>query len=263
MTPFFFGTAKRRLYGALDPGQSRSGKAQAAVICYPWGSEYLYAHRTLRHLARLLAVRGCHILRFDYHGTGDSAGDDPEVRLSGWRQDISTAMDELKETCGARSVHLIGLRLGAALAAEVATFSRDDVAGLVLWDPAVSGPEHLDGLEAEWRKMTLEHRPHLGEDSERTRNKRFGLPISDELAIEIDAIDLIKIATKMPARTLCISTERLNSHDAFRGALDRHPNGSIGLEEISDVRPWIEPDIASAGALPLGALNRIVTWLVP
>ncbi len=263
MIPLYFGGAKRKLFGALDPAHGKHGKPQAAVICYPWGSEYLYAHRALRHLARLLAARGCHVLRFDYYGTGDSAGEDFEGGLAGWREDIATAIDELKESSGARSVSLIGLRLGAALAAEVAAAGSENVSALVLWDPAVSGTEHLERLDAEWRKMAQTHRTNLGDDGEDRRGGRYGLPMPDELAVEMRAFDLSKIAKKIPAKTLCLSTERLASHDSLRSEFAGHPDGPISLEEISDVQPWVEPNLENVGALPLVAIRRIVTWLVP
>jgi predicted alpha/beta hydrolase len=104
MTPLYFGTGQRRLFGVLDPAQARSSQAQAAVICYPWGPEYIFAHRALRHLSRQLAVRGFNVLRFDYYGSGDSAGDESEVRLSGWREDIVAAIEELKDISGTKAV---------------------------------------------------------------------------------------------------------------------------------------------------------------
>lgn len=260
MTPLYFGRTGRRLFGVLDLGQSKSPDPDAAVICYPWGHEYQYAHRALRHLAQLLAARGVHVLRFDYYGTGDSAGDDSEAQLSGWRQDIIAAIEELKETCGATRVSLVGLRLGATLAAEVAA-GREDISALAMWDPAISGPEHLQHLEEEWRNLALVHGRKLGNDVEDRRGGRYGLPVSDDLAHEIDAIDLVEITARLPARTLCLSTYQLPSHDKFKVALGRHAGGPIELEELSDIQPWVEPDVASFGALPILAVGRIVAWL--
>ena len=45
------------------------------VIVPPVGYEYWSSHRTLRTLAERLAGQGCCALRFDFDGTGDSAGD--------------------------------------------------------------------------------------------------------------------------------------------------------------------------------------------
>ena len=263
MTPFYFGTGQRRLFGVLDPAQAQSSQSQAAIICYPWGPEYIFAHRALRYLARQLAARGYNVLRFDYYGTGDSAGEEAEVRLSGWREDIATAIEELKDICNAKAVVLIGLRLGGSLAAQIAAHCRKDVNALVLWDPAVSGPEHLEGLEREWTEMAQRHCRYLGDKAERRRGARYGLPISDELSSDISAIDLTGIADKMPARTLCLSTEPLPSHTAWQAALRTHPDGQIELENVPDLHPWVEADLETVGKLPLAAIGRITAWLAP
>ena len=263
MTPLYFGTGQRRLFGVLDPAETRSSQAQAAVICYPWGHEYIFAHRALRYLSRQLAARGFSVLRFDYYGSGDSAGDESETRLSGSRKDIVSAIQELKEICDAKAVVLIGLRLGASLAAQIAAECRKDVAALVLWDPAVSGPEHLKLLEIEWTEMAQRHSTYLGNESERRRGARYGLPITDELAMDVSAIDLISIVDKLPPRTLCLCTEALPSHNAWRAALVARPNGPLALENFSDIHPWLEGNLETVGRLPLAAIGRITTWLAP
>jgi uncharacterized protein len=263
MTPLYFGTGQRRLFGMLDPAQMRSSQAQAAVICYPWGPEYIFSHRALRYLSRQLAARGFNVLRFDYYGSGDSAGDDSEMRLSGSRDDIVAAIEELKDFCDAKSVALIGLRLGASLAAQIAASRRKDVAALVLWDPAVSGPEHLEVLEMEWTEMAQRHSTYLGPERERRRGARYGLPISDQLAVDVAAIDLISIADELPSRTLCLSTDSLPSHSAWRAALAARPDGPIALENVPDIHPWVEADLETIGRLPLAAIGRITTWLAP
>ena len=71
-------------------------------------------------LLEQLAAQGWHVLRFDYFGTGDSAGEFDEADLTGWEADIEQALDELLDMAGARKVALVGLRLGATLAARVA-----------------------------------------------------------------------------------------------------------------------------------------------
>ena len=56
------------------------------MLCYPWGSEYIYAHRSLRLLAQRRAAAGIHTLRFDYFGTGDSDGDIPPEGMAELRR---------------------------------------------------------------------------------------------------------------------------------------------------------------------------------
>ena len=118
MNPFFFGTAERRLFGIYEPAAVGTAGKRAAILCYPWGAEYLHAHRTLRQLALKLSSAGFHTLRFDFYGTGDSGGEPTDVDLAGWEADLETAIEELTEITGLSKVTLIGLRLGAVVAAE-------------------------------------------------------------------------------------------------------------------------------------------------
>ena len=48
------------------------------VVCPPLGPEYFNSYRSLRHLADRLAENGVSALRFDYDGTGNSAGQDED-----------------------------------------------------------------------------------------------------------------------------------------------------------------------------------------
>ncbi|MFB2351088.1 hypothetical protein, partial [Priestia megaterium] len=77
-----------------------------------------------------------------------AAGEAEEADLAGWRDDIEMAIEELKGMSGAPRVSLVGMRLGASLAAEVAA-QRMDVDRLALWDPIVSGRDYLRELEAD------------------------------------------------------------------------------------------------------------------
>ena len=148
MTPLFFGDRTRRLFGVYSPGHAVGARARGAVLCAPWGPEYLRAHRSLAQLGKWLNEAGVHVLRFDWHGTGDSAGDMAEARLDGWVDDLHSAIDELKDTAGLQRVSLVGLRLGATLALRAAATRRRDIDGLVLWDPVMNGREHLAELRA-------------------------------------------------------------------------------------------------------------------
>jgi alpha/beta superfamily hydrolase len=81
--PLYFGSEVRARSGWLHRGVGPS--SSGVVICNPFGFEVICAHRTLRHLADSLAGAGLPTLRFDYDGTGDSAGDDRDPkRLEAW-----------------------------------------------------------------------------------------------------------------------------------------------------------------------------------
>ena len=138
MNPFYFGTSERPLFGVYHPARSQQARDAGVVLCHPFGWEYMRTHRAFRQLAGRLTDVGFPVLRFDYSGTGDSAGDGREASLGQWLDDLSAAIDEIEDTAGVRRVSLIGLRLGAALAARAAT-TRPDLDRLILWNPVVTG----------------------------------------------------------------------------------------------------------------------------
>ena len=90
-TPFYLSSRRGPLFAWLHPGPSGAG--HAVVFCPPAGHEQVHAHRAWRHLAEAVAGAGLPVLRFDYHGTGDSAGTDEDPdRLAAWRQDVRDAI---------------------------------------------------------------------------------------------------------------------------------------------------------------------------
>lgn len=147
MNPLYFGTSDRPLFGVYHPPRTRGGIAHGIVLCYPIGQEYMRAHRAFRQLAILLSKAGFPVLRFDYFGTGDSGGASEAGTLADWIADIGTAIDELKDNAAVQHVSLVGLRLGACLAAQV-QLQRSDVTRAVLWDPISHGPDYLAELLA-------------------------------------------------------------------------------------------------------------------
>src|SRR5437660_8787394 len=126
-------------------------------MCQPIGHEYLRAHRAFRNLAASLAENGFHVLRFDYLGCGDSSAGGDRTTVQQCLTDLSAAIDELKDMSGATKVTLVGLRVGAALAALTAA-RRRDVERVVLWDPVVDGAAYvaaLKVLQAGWLEDRL------------------------------------------------------------------------------------------------------------
>jgi pimeloyl-ACP methyl ester carboxylesterase len=154
VNPLYLGTQERRLFALYEPAAVKERRTRAAVLCYPWGAEYTYAHRTMRQLAVKLSTRGFHTLRFDYFGTGDSGGEDSEASPAAAEVDVESAIEGLKDIVGVAQVALIGLRLGATLAARAAMRRKENVEALVLWDPIVL-PEEAAGMMRNLPARTL------------------------------------------------------------------------------------------------------------
>jgi pimeloyl-ACP methyl ester carboxylesterase len=102
----------------------------------------------MHDLACSIAGAGLPVLRFDYHGTADSAGngEDPD-RVTIWIANIGAAINLLRRETGVSEVALVGLRLGALLAACAAA-SRRDVSGPALLAAPNSGKTYVRELQA-------------------------------------------------------------------------------------------------------------------
>jgi len=131
--PIYFGPQEARCFGWYHAASG--GGPLGLVICPPLFHEMIAAHRSLQHLAERASASGIPSIRFDYHGTGDSAGSDLDPhRLAAWVGSVQAACDALRRRSGVPQLVLVGVRLGALLA-ELAARARYDVAGLALWAP--------------------------------------------------------------------------------------------------------------------------------
>lgn len=140
----YFGSADKQLLGIYSPPTGEVDRGAAVLICHPAPQEYMWSYWALRHLATRLAAAGFHALRFDYYGTGDSAGASTDGDLDEWRRDVALALEELRDVSGIRRPSVVGFRLGATLAAQAPARVRD----LVLWEPVVTGSGYLRELRA-------------------------------------------------------------------------------------------------------------------
>ena len=145
--PLYIGDGADAAFGWLHTDEAAPARDCVAVLCAPVGHEYTRAHRTLRHLADRLAGRGIPALRFDYHGIGDSPGTDLDPdRVGRWLADVRAAIARARELTGRPRVCLVGVRLGATLAAMSTWDAPADL--LVLWSPVIKGRAYIRELQA-------------------------------------------------------------------------------------------------------------------
>jgi pimeloyl-ACP methyl ester carboxylesterase len=185
MQPFYFGTSQKQLFGVYHAAEAGSSKRPGVVMCYPMGHEYLRAHRAFRNLAATLAAQGFHVLRFDYYGTGDSAGDGAEATVEQCLSDTAAAVDELKDIAGSSSVSLLGLRLGGAIATMAAT-GRRDIDQVLLWDPVLDGSAYVAetfALQRQWLEDRLGSRATIDEEPQ-----LVGFPLTSGIRSGLEAI---------------------------------------------------------------------------
>ncbi len=205
MNPTFFGPSEKQLYGVYHPPRA-APRDVGILLCYPAPQEYMRTHWAMRRLATMLAQRGFHVLRFDYSCTGDSAGDSHEAALAQWRLDIGLATAELKDMSGVNHVSVVGLRLGATLAAQ-ATAEGVTVRDLVLWEPVVKGDAYLEGLVA----VGVRKFARLLYHARAQADELVGFPFPESLARDTRALDLLAAQPKAK-RTILVTTEERPEH---------------------------------------------------
>jgi pimeloyl-ACP methyl ester carboxylesterase len=210
----------------------------------------------MRRLASRLSLAGYHTLRFDFFGTGDSSGNMTEADLSGWEADVESAIEGLKEIVGAAHVTLVGMRLGATIAAKVAARLAGEVEALVLWDPIVSGDEYLRSLQV----IAPDAAARPLETSEPVAEIQ-GFPLTRRMMRDIQSIDLRSDLAAVPRRSLVLVTERLDSHDQLVSEdLPATRAKRFAIEFVDAPCPWLEA-VSMTGTVPVAIIQRIAEWL--
>ena len=136
--PFFLQRGSRQLFCLHH---APAGASRGAVVHVPAFAEEMNKSRRMASLqARALAAQGWHVLQLDFLGTGDSEGDFGDATWADWMDDVAEARRWLAAAAG-HEPWLWGLRLGALLAS--ASVQARAAPGLLLWQPVLSGKQHL------------------------------------------------------------------------------------------------------------------------
>jgi pimeloyl-ACP methyl ester carboxylesterase len=255
VNPLYFGAADRALYGVYLPPKAKQARRSGVVLCYPMGQEYMRAHRAFRQLAMLLQRAGFHVLRFDYSGTGDSAGESDSGTMAQWAADIGTAIDELKDTAEVTRVSLVGLRLGAALAA-LAAAPRDDIDCVVLWDPIVRGDQYLREL----RTSRVGDHSGVAEGGGGVLSI-MGFPIPPALRGELERFSLLAVGAPAGSQRHVIVSRDLPEY-AEAGAHQPPGIGRVSYEALLSEGSWNEVDQYGGALIPQRLIQGIVAYLV-
>ena len=198
MTPIHFGHSARQLFGLFEAPPANVARGESILFCSPFGQEAIRSHRLFKVLADRLCRDGFHVMRFDYFGTGDSAGDGDEVCISGLVDDLSTADNEIVQRSGCTRRSWIGLRLGATIAALASTKVSVSPQRLILWEPVIDGASYLTEL-AHAHTLALEDaygsrcvydlalRDNFVRES---GQEALGFPLTDSFRAELNSLKL-------------------------------------------------------------------------
>lgn len=248
-SPIWFGPEKRRLFGWIHlPERAVAG----FVLCPPIGIEGSAGYRGLTTLAERLEAAGNVVVRFDYTGTGDSAGNTEDVTsVENWVTDIEIAIELVRST-GVSYIGLIGLRVGALLAAHVAP--KASVDALVLWDPCFTGQRFLREQEILGSVVSS-----MAEVNSVSTNDLVDIPsihLSRNLAETLAALDLGSETGRLPNEVLVLTRP------------DRPVNAAMRVRLSAVNTKWAEaPDQyiffeSPTPVMPNSTIDRIAEWCV-
>ena len=225
----------------------------AVAICPPLGHEYVSSYRSLRHLADRLASAGVPALRFDYHGVGNSAGfeRDPD-RLAVWQDNVRDALAALRSLSGCNRLGLIGLRMGATVAALLS--AQSELSCAVLWAPCIRGRTYVREMKA--MHMAGDYRTSSA-PSATGEVEAGGFLLTEQTISHLDRVDLSRVVPKAQ-RVLIVERDDLSQDFALRDAWQK--NGAN--VEQRRLPGYVDMLAAShATIVPHDALREIVEWI--
>lgn len=250
----YFGASDAPLFGCLH-APAGADIAHAALLLPPAGHEYLGAHRSLRQLALRLAEHGCLALRMDFHGCGDSSGAKDSGNLAQWCDDADQGLALLRARAPHAALHLVGVRLGASVAARVAARRANTAAALAsvaLWDPVSDGNDYL--------RAALElHRARHGQRQAAQDSGPFevlGHGLSRQLVSELHAWQLADVTPAPAARVLLLDTR--GTLDAAPAAHWRALGAQVTQQTVSAPDLWSGD--GQVALIPTNVVQAIAAW---
>ena len=263
MMPFIFGPPNRRLFAIFHEAQAPVA-GRSVVLCNPFGQEASRAQRMYRVLAERLSREGCDVLRFDFHGTGDSGGDDEAFDLESGAQDLQLALDEMRRRTDRNRATVVGTRLGASVAALVSRPLSGQLMRLVLWDPIVEGTDylehlrlkHVETLEDDFEIHDADWRRTLETDPLSFTEEAIGFGISAALRAQITRLDPNRLAIPSDLDLHVVARPEDMSVATWLQAL-RAAGNRVRFWPIEHDFEWTSPEANNTSLVPSAALRQI------
>jgi pimeloyl-ACP methyl ester carboxylesterase len=252
--PLFFNPEPQRLFGVYYQPTANITVGPAVLICPPFGNEYVRSYNAIRKLCERLSQNGFPVLKFDYCGLGDSYGDGTKANVGEWRANIRAAASELCRQCGQTRITVVGLRLGAALAAGI-VLDGIELTNLVFWDPVVKGADYLAELERAHRLcLTDTFRFRRTQRHRLTHTERLGFRFPLQMQQSIAELNLLDKTYSYENCFLVTSAERAE-YESMAENLNRDLRRRFTREFVKESTGWGEYSQAETTL----RINRTVT----
>ena len=250
--PIVFGAAQAWCFGWFHAARLPA-RGIGAVLCRPMGQEVHTTYDTYTQLAELLAQAGFAVVRFDYQGTGDSAGKDSDPdRVLAWIDSTKLAIEEVKRLGGVSRVALFGVRLGATLAARAAS-EIGGVESLVMWAPCATGR----AFARELRASSVRRSSHE-QDAGAGDMLALGYTYTAQTIQDLNTLDAVHLALPPASRVMLIGRDDLPAEGPLRAAYQ-----AMDVDVSYQVLPGYSDMMVEAhvGHVAGETLAAIVDWL--
>ena len=169
------------------------------------------------------------------------------------------AVDELRDMSGCSTVVTFGIRLGGVIGWRLAHM-RDDVSAVVMWDPVVDGPAHVNELiaaQTEMDRSLLTPKPCAADTDDPIL---LGFPLTATMRHSIEAIGPDDYHQPTGARVTVFysgtAADGGRLHEAFaRGGTQ------FRTETMPGQPPWRESRVIVSGGPSFLAVERMVEML--
>ena len=256
MRPFYFGESAAPIYGVSHEPQGDQYRTSSILICNSVGHEYIRSHGCLRQLADLLSRQGYYVLRFDYRGSGDSAGSFEALDLANCCEDVEMASEELKALSGQQRVITIGVRVGAmisALSARNTKFVKQ-----IMWDPVLIGADFVNNLKQLQMELLSSNYYYLKPRSKADSgaNEFLGYRYGENFISDLSAADLFN-SDRLSCPVDIISSRNDDVTEKFAN----HVQGRVSSNVVKDMVNWRDL-LSIESALTVNNINKHIVKLV-
>ena len=236
--PFFLTTPGGPVFAVLHHPATGAAPRGHVLVVPPFNEEMNRCRSMVTLQAREFAKQGFGTLLLDLHGTGDSAGEHGDARWAIWLDNLKAALAWLHTKPGG-CVALLGIRLGAILAAEVMATAAGAPQTLVLWQPVVDGKIHMNQFLRVRMAAQLD-RPNLPKETTASMRKQLdagetievaGYELHPELVRAIDAANLVK---QRPAARQVLWLENVSAD-----------GGELPAPAVTAAKAWTDAGITS------------------
>ena len=251
-----FGRDGREMVGVLQRARDGAPRKPSFLLCRPFGQEATRTASMFRVLSDRLAREGCDVLTFDYHGTGDSPGDEIDQSLLAWVDDVQAAHEELCSPQGT-PLHWFAMGLGATIAARAAARVTRPPASVVLWEPVLNGASYLQALFSAhrdelarefhypWTRLLRQGRV----EEPKVPGDVLGSMIGAALTADLNGLTTLALAPALRRGIRIVCGVHQEQRENFEG-LSNGSGGLFGLQTVQTRTNWLSSQAMGTAMVP-------------